>query len=297
VNALHRSRAPGEHLQAGCERWLLAHRGFFTPRPERGEVRAPLKALVELMLVLTPRAGKAAHDAFVAEQIAFAAGALAGLDLDTMRIRDPRFVLPLLVTVAFLEAAGRDASAVRAVAERALAVRPAGTVGFATPYRRLELLMLLERTGFAARDDARFARAYAGCRAPLDRGLRAFGHDELYGLTHLVFAVSHHGAADPRERLGELETARLRWLVRTCAGIALIEENLDLLGELVLCAQLLRDGDGRLAERALALAAAAQTTGGAVPQRPGERVEPDASYHPTLMWSYAAAAHALARPR
>lgn len=275
-------RAASERVRDGCERWLLDNRSFFSQR---------FKALVELMLVLTPRAPGAGRSAFVTEQIAFAAGGVADFDFDTPRIRDPRFVLPLLIVVTFLEAAGRDASRVRAVAARALAVRPDEALGFATPYRRFELLMLLERTGFAARDAEPFARAYADCRAPLDRGIRAFGHEEFYGLTHLVFSVCQYGAADVRERLAEPELERLRWMVRTCARIALIEENLDLLAELVLCSQLLRDGDERFVETALAFAADAQDADGSVPQRAGGggAASADARYHPTMMWSYAAA--------
>jgi hypothetical protein len=280
-----------ERVRDGCERWLFDNRPFFSPRAGNGEALLRFKALVELMLVLTPRARGAALDPFVAGQIAFAADDVADFDFDTSRIRDPRFVLPLLIVVTFLEAAGRDASDARAVAARALAVRPARALGFVTPYRRFELLMLLERTGFAEREAGRFARAYADCRVPLERGVWAFGHEQFYGLTHLVFSLCEYGSADPRERLAEHELDRLRWMVRTCVRMALLDGNLDLLAELAICSQLLRDGDERFVRTALAFAADAQDADGSIPERGGggTPAAPGARYHSTLMWSYASA--------
>ena len=267
----------------------MDNRPFFSVRTATGASRLPrFKALIELMLVLTPCAHGAADDAFVAGQIAFAADAVADFDFDSPRIRDPRFVLPLLIVDAFLEAAGRDAAPVRAVAARALAVRPSEEIGFVTPYRRFELLMLLERTGFAERDAQRFAGAYAACLAPLGRAVSAFGHEQFYGLTHLVFSLCRYGAADARERITVTELDRLRWLVRICARMALIDGDLDLLPELVLCSQLLHDGDERFVELALAHAAGAQNADGSVPGGAGGAGDAQALYHPTLMWAYAA---------
>ncbi|HTD34908.1 MAG TPA: hypothetical protein VK665_14670, partial [Candidatus Elarobacter sp.] len=67
--------------------------------------------------------------------------------------------------------------------------------------------------------------------------------------------------------------------------------NLDLLAELVLCSELLGERDDAFVATALACAADAQSAAGGVPQRAGAGApdDPDACYHPTLMWSYAAA--------
>jgi hypothetical protein len=284
-------RDASERVREGCERWLIDNRSFFSPRTAGGAMQVRFKALVELMLGLTPRVRGAAQETFVAAQSAFAADEIADFDFDTPRIRDQRFVLPLLIIVTFLEAAGRDAAHVRAVAARALDVRPAQALGFGTPYRRFELLMLLERTGFTQHDEARFARAYADCWAPLERGVWTFGHEQFYGLTHLVFSLCEYGAAERPERLAQGKLDRLRWMVRTCVRMALLEGNTDLLAELVLCSQLLRDGDERFVGTALAFAADVQDVDGSVPGRVGVPVPAGAGarYHPTLMWSYAAA--------
>jgi hypothetical protein len=273
-------------VRDGCWGWLLANRTSFQLAPgEAAALRGPrLKAHAELMIFVTACLRRGLHSDALPPLTDFLTASLDGFDWESQRIRDPHFVVALLTVVEYLDAIGRDASAMRRLVERALEVDAVRTLTIA-PYRRMEIERLLVRTGILSADRAAFLQRYHECMELLAKPPSHFTLQDAYALTHLICYVCDDGERDPHELVAAAEVDRLKWLTGIFGRLALIDGNADLLAEIVMCARFLALGDAWLPSAALGLAAARLEAGGSIACGPAADPFFD-RYHPTLLWAF-----------
>jgi hypothetical protein len=321
-----RSRAPGAAvpddpavaLLSGVIRWLEEHLAWFDPDQwERMLPRRPFRPgpLLELLGLL--RLLDRAAPARVRVPAALREGALA---LAERVVDDPGFATRLrradpyfpyhLNLVALLGILGRPRPALR---EECLALLAVGAGGHTRPHKpvlnRLEMRFFLDRAGIAAPPGLPDTATLYG------QSLPALGPDplflddsETYAFTHALFYATDFGARPLPA--GEPDPGLLLETVLLLLDVDLTRGHLDLVAELLLCADLLcpagpRDGDGPDGDpvtRGWDTLARAQRPDGAVPgpvHRPerlpgltGEKADAylfGTCYHTTLAAGLAAA--------
>lgn len=169
--------------------------------------------------------------------------------------------------VGVLEASGRDAGPARDAVETAVAL-DCGDVSAADrpPLTRLELAYAADLGGLAPAsttwsDIAELYRA----SIPATRDTPLFVRDdEAYALTHVLFYLSDFGARAVHVPTPE-ESERLRDRVLVLLGSCLARGDLDLAGELLLCAETLHAAGEPLVAHGWRRLALAQHEDGAVP--------------------------------
>jgi hypothetical protein len=273
-------------VRDGCWGWLLANRTSFQLFPgEAAALRGPrLKANAELMIFVTACLRRGLRSDALPPLTKFLTASLDGFDWESQTMRDPRFIVALLTVVEYLDAIGCDGGAMRRVVERALELDTVRTLAI-VPYRRMEIERLLVRAGFRSADRAAFVRRYHECMELLAKPPSHFTLQEAYALTHLICYLCDDGERDPHELVAAAEVERLKWLTGTFGRLALIDGNIDLLAEIVMCERFLAVGDAWLPSTALALAAARLEAGGSIAC--GSATDPFFDrYHPTLLWAF-----------
>ncbi|OUC99536.1 DUF6895 family protein [Streptomyces swartbergensis] len=312
-------------LLTGVVRWLEDHLAWFDPDQwERLLPRRPFRpgALLELLgfLRLLDRAGHPRVP--VPGALREGALSLAERVVDdpgfatSLRRADPYFPYHLNL-VALLGILGRPRPALR---EDCLALLAVGAGGHTRPYKpvlnRLELRWFLDRAGLPAPPGLPgTAVLYAQSLPGLGPDPLSLDDSETYAFTHALFYATDFGAhALPP---GGSDAGSLLEAVRLLLGVNLTRSHLDLVAELLLCADLLRPalprhrdatGDDPVA-RGWAALAGAQRPDGAVPgpvHRPekmselaGEKAEAylfGTCYHTTLAAGLAAAVRLGRRP-
>jgi hypothetical protein len=233
-----------------------------------------------------------------------------------LRRADPYFPYHLNL-VALLGVLGRPRPA---LSEECLALLAVGAGGHTRPHKpvlnRLELRWFLDRAGLAAPPGLPDTATLYG------QSLPALGPDplflddsETYAFTHALFYATGFGARPLPA--GEPDTGFLLESVRLLLGVNLTRGHLDLVAELLLCADLLRSAGPRGGDvpdagpvaRGWGTLARAQRPDGAVPgpvHRPeklsgltGEKADAylfGTCYHTTLAAGLAAAVRLESRP-
>lgn len=282
-----------ERVRDGCWDWLAANCASFTHFGGAAATRgARLRAFGELAGIVAACLRRGVRTEPVVQLSARIGAALDGFDWESQAIRDPQFIVPLVTMAHAAQAVGRDARALRAAVDRRLELGDPGAFQI-VPYRRLELCHLLARDGFANAGRASLAELAHDVLAGLDKPPSSFSAQDAYALTHTAFYLADDGARDAGEILAEAELGRLRWLVAICARMALVEDELDVLAELVVAARFLACNEPWLTDAAFARAARAQDGDGSLPTfrgappAQGDEARFLARYHATLMWAYA----------
>lgn len=277
----------GQRLRHGCFSWLAAHRSDFrwsvADAASRG---ARLRAFGELIGILTACKRHAAPCAEAAQLDEFALSIVEELDWESQLIRDPRFIVAVLTVAEFLEASGRDSSRMRAIVQRSLLTGVIDALDV-VPYRALEIEHLLVRARFVPRPRRRFGNALREAFSRLDKPLPLFTVQDMYALTHIVFYICDDGKRDAGV-VAPWEVARLRRLVDISTGLALIDDDPDLIAEMILAHAFLGPADSWLVSTGFSRVLARRAAGGAIPAggASGDN-EFLGCYHPTLMWAYA----------
>jgi hypothetical protein len=286
--------APDARVGDGCLRWLERHRASFEPFREDDPVLSKrLLAFGELAGIMGNILRRGGAPQRVRALAAFVDDGLDGVDWEAQTIRSPRMLLAPITMHRLRTALGRDARHLHDVIARFVRLGRADALDL-EPYRRFEMEELLAGGGFKPLDRGAIGGALRAALAPLAVPPSSFTAQDGYALTHIVFALCDHGRREPGALLhAPAEVARLRRLVALCARMALIERNVDLLGELVACARFLAIDEDWLVPASFALAASAQDADGSIPTYEREPEVEDGRffgrYHATLMWAYAAA--------
>ncbi|MGX1128858.1 hypothetical protein RKD49_001048 [Streptomyces glaucescens] len=254
----------------GVVGWLSAQLGWFDPAvwerrlPRRPFRPGPLLELLGLLRLLdrVPGLSVPAYSELragaldLAERIVDEPGFVTGL-----RRADPYFPYHLNL-VALLELLGRPRPELRRDCRALLAV---GAGGHTRPHRpvasRLELRCFLDRCGLPAPPDlpdrtSLYRQSLPGLGAdPL-----TLDESEVYAFTHALFYATDFGA---RPLPPDVPLPRDTVHVLLAAQLAL--GHLDLVAELLVCAELTGDPDGRLRSAGWAALARSQRPDGAVP--------------------------------
>jgi hypothetical protein len=281
-------------VRAGCWGWLERNRASFEPFREDDPLRSKrLLAFGELSGILGNVLRRRIRDEPIASLAAFADRSLDRFDWEAQTIRSPEFVLAPITMHRLRTALGREDAHLREVIARFVALGTADTLEL-EPYRRFELEELLAGAAFKPLDRTLLRRALRAAVAPLAKSPSAFTAQDGYALTHVVFALCDHGAREAGALVpARAAVARLRWLVAVCGRIALAQQDLDLLAELVASARFLGIDEHWFVPAAFSLAARCQDRDGSLPTFANEPAGEDARffqrYHATLLWAYAAA--------
>ncbi|HTW83332.1 MAG TPA: hypothetical protein VMD91_04570 [Candidatus Sulfotelmatobacter sp.] len=282
--------SPLATVGAGCWRWIAANVDDFLVRPgdDVPTRSARIVAFAELLIFTTASLRVGGGSAVPPAIVRAARDWLPAFDWESQLIRDPGFLVAIATVVEFLDACGGDAAPYRALVRAALARGIVERLQL-RPYREAELDRLLVRSGFRRYDAAAFAACVRRAFRALDVPLPGYAVADLFALSHLVCYVCDDGERAAHDVVGTEGEARLRWLV-SCAGrIALIDGDLDLAAEFVLCERYLGGFDPALTREAIRRAAAEQEPTGAVvaPDPGGMRSPFVRRYHSSLLWAYA----------
>lgn len=256
-------------------RWLENNLEWFEPArwerflPRRRFRAAPLLELLILVRLLRdgPHAEQAGRIGAAAYQVAEDVCAGAGFHHESCR-GGPFFVYHAHL-VALLADAGRAPAQARS---RIQAVLDTGTGELFAADRpalnRLELCYVLDLGGFD-RSGYPMDRPHRDSVLTTREGPLSFADDEVYALTHVLFYLSDFGArpvaGSDVAGLAKADLAKAGRTVAVLLGACLARGDLDLAGELLLCAEILGvDGCG-LVEHGWQRVAAAQRADGAVP--------------------------------
>lgn len=277
-------------LGAACWRWLDEHVDEFLVRPgDDPPTRAlRIRAFGELLIFAASSLRLGGAPAPFERVAGIALAWLPAFDWESQLMRDPAFVVAILTVVEFVEASGGDAAPYRALAENALELGLVDRLDL-RPYRQLELQRLLVRARFRRDDAAAFAAQARHALRLLDKPPSTYTVNDYFALSHLACYVCDDGERDPSVVLGLADAARLRWLVGTVGRFALIDGDLDLAAEFVLCERFLGGFDGAFTREAVRRAIAQQEPDGCVlaPDPDGTRTAFVRRYHSTLLWAYA----------
>lgn len=276
-----------------CWAWLDAHRDAFAPLHEDDPLHAKrLLAFGELAGILGNVRRRGIGGTVIDRLTAFVLEQIVRVDWETPTLRSPAFAVAPLVASRLYAACGRDASWLRAIAARQVALGALESIEL-LPYRRFELEHLLAATGVRASSRRALARRFAEALAPLAKPPSAYTTNDRYAVTHLVFALCDDGLRPAEAVVARRSLTRLRWLVAVGGRIAIVEREPDLLAESVSCVRQLGLDEPWFVGAAFALARELQDDEGGIPtfvQPPA--VLADATffqrYHATLMWAHAA---------
>ncbi|MFF9107725.1 DUF6895 family protein [Streptomyces sp. NPDC014805] len=284
--------------------WLEENLRWFDPEvwerhlPRRPFPPGPLLELLGFLRLLTREQGPAAVPQGLREGALDLAERITGTPEFATRLRRADALFPYhLNVVALLGLLGRPRPDLLKTCEALLA---SGAGGHFQPHRpllsRLELRYFADRAALtlpAGIPDR--ASLSAGSVPALEPDPLSLDDDEVYAFTHAVFYATDFGADDVPPG------GALRDTVRVLLASHLIGGHLDLLAELLLCADLTGLGETDLARRSWAALASARRPDGAVPgpvHRPavlsgltGEKAEAylfGTCYHTTLATGLAA---------
>lgn len=248
----------------GGLRWLEDNLEWFDPArwerflPKRRFRPAPLLELLILLRCLRrgPHAERAERIATVAHRLAASVCADADF-LDELHRVGPTFAHHAHL-VALLTDAGHAPEQARILVQ---AVLDTGTgelfAADRPPLSRLELRYVLDLGGFAAPQGHSVRNSVPTTR----EGPLFFADDEVYALTHVLFYLTDFGARPVSEQ-DRRDAART---VVALLGACLAREDLDLAGELLLCADALGARAHGLVEHGWLRIAARRRTDGSVP--------------------------------
>jgi hypothetical protein len=231
-NLLARTRV--RHVSQRTLEWIRTNEDEFRISFAPGD-SAPwqIKPLVELMFLVNTLRRKAVHNRILDRLAARALNEAADFDWRELGAYDPSAATPLALVADFFNAYGRPAP----FDSRFFAFL-SGIEYFEgmdrLPYREMDLAHCLGRA--VSPDYEKSLPVWFGSTAfGRKQNLTRYTIDDIYSLTHAIFYLTDLGFRDIGHYLESATAARVRSELPALTAIMLRADNVDVLGELLLC--------------------------------------------------------------
>jgi hypothetical protein len=227
--------------------WLTFHLSYFHPQPSlrTGKLDPPHKPFAELVFLCIEQIrllnGCKKHDLglrkHLNEVVAFISELIKTYDFPAIFWNDPEALPAFALLPKFASLVGLPTG--RLVTElNSFVTEGYGLAMERLPFRYLDLRYTMDYSGITHNlpDIAQLYTYSIAARRPIIPYLH---REDLYAITHTIFYVTDMGHQPIEETAAASDADHLRWLVQTLMGMMLWEDDLDLMGEFLMCARFL----------------------------------------------------------
>ena len=287
------SRAVGDGYSVAVEaiyqrtwEWLYNNRAEFDfDDAAQDDTARRLVAFGELLTILTIAVKNKSKHSKIPMLVEFASHLISKYDWQALLLRKPRSVVAILTIARFLLETRGSAGHFRILAARSLELSRPGTYS-PQPLAVAEAAHLFAECGFKEFESS-LSGALKALLRTADVSPALFTPEIGYAVAHVVFYATREGSRDCNRHLSPANAQRVRWLLEVFTNIAIMDGNLDLVAELLLCQHFCKTTPVWQRNWAVTKAHAAQRRDGAMPTLMAAAPESAflGLYHSTLTWA------------
>lgn len=238
LTSILRNRDYHKRASKGLD-WLWTHREGFqiTPAPNE-DLPWQVKPLAELMFLVTVlRRNEFEYD--LTDSLAtYAREAADRFDWHQLAAYDPSAATPLALVAKFYQTENRPLPFEESYFRFLSDIRFFEGMD-RLPYRQMDFAYSLGLIGM--RDyEARIPTSFANTACGRDQHLARYSIGDLYSLTHAIFYVTDVGLEPSAPMLDAETNQRMRKHLKVLTGMMVRGDNVDVLGELLLCCLMCR---------------------------------------------------------